>query len=98
MATHDFPADVPLANHLADTTGAHSASAISFDDTAISGLTAPDVQAALASIGNPAFNHIASLQGAHGAVAILVTTGTYNGQSVQDAIVDLDARLAALEP
>lgn len=28
MATHDFPADVPLTNHLADVSNAHAASAI----------------------------------------------------------------------
>lgn len=86
-----------LAAHLADPTDAHDASAISV--SAISGLTATDVQAALAehqveieNVVSDLAAHIIDATDAHDASAISnVPAGTIAAVNVQTAINELDS-------
>lgn len=83
------------AAHIADTTAAHAASAISFDDTLIAG-AGVNVQAALSSVGVTTVNHMLNGTGAHAASAISVTpAGSVAATDVQAAIAELDAEKSA---
>lgn len=83
-----------LAAHLADTTDAHDASAISILDTA-NDFTATDVEGALAELQADAEAHLADTTDAHAASAITNTpAGGIAATDVQTALNELDTEKA----
>lgn len=92
-----------LADHIADPTAAHAASAISVADAA-NDFTATDVEGALAELqsdheadAQALTDHIADPTAAHAGTAIANTpAGTIAATTVQDAINELDTEKAAI--
>lgn len=84
-----------LATHLADTTDAHDASAISADSTTLVG-TGTDVQAVLEELDNGIADHLADTTAAHAATAISFTpAGTIAATTVQAAIEEVATEAGA---
>lgn len=92
----DIAANVTaIADHIADATDAHDASAISVLDTAAQ-LTATNVEAALAEILDAEQAHEADASGAHAASAISADSSTLvgTGTDVQAVLEELDNGIA----
>ncbi len=90
--------DVGTAQHVADATGAHAASAIAF--TPAGGVAAGDVQAAILEVAADAAAelaaHVSDATGAHAASSIAFTAaGGVSAGDVQGAIVEVAADASA---
>lgn len=80
---------VSAAAHIADTSAAHAASAISADSTTLVG-TGTDVQAVLEELDNGIADHLADSSAAHAASAISFSaTGSIAGTDAQTAIAEV---------
>jgi hypothetical protein len=78
-----------LSDHIADTAGAHAASAVSADSTTLVG-TGTDVQAVLEELDNGIADHLADGTAAHAASAISFTpNGSIAATDVQAAIQEV---------
>lgn len=88
-----------VSTHIADTTGAHAASAISVADAGDL-LTAANVEAALAEIQGNLNDHEGAAAGAHAASAISIAdAGEYTEETdAEAAIQELYARASAITP
>lgn len=95
-----------ISAHIADTTDAHDASAISFDPTGLPNLTGTDVQAALESVDTrfgqldqDITDHITDAVGAHAASAISFSNGAsgLTATTAQAAIDEVEGRLDTAE-
>lgn len=76
-----------LTAHIADTSAAHAASAISADSTTLVG-TGTDVQAVLEELDNGIADHLADTSAAHAASAISYAGGTGMSASDVEAAID----------
>lgn len=90
-------ANTSIGNHIADSSGAHAASAISFSPTGT--IAASTVQAAIAEVASDAAAdvtaHTGDSSGAHAATAISFSpTGSVSSSNVQAAIAEVAASVA----
>ena len=104
LAKSELAEAVGLTAHLADTTDAHDASAISFSATGT--ISSTDVQAAIAELDSEkaavaepiAAAHISDTSDAHdaSAISVLDTAGNYTATDVEAVLAELPSRFAPL--